>query len=189
MKRTISFFSTLALILFISIPAMSAEKAEVVLLDTQMVGSQQLWINGVALREKFVFDVYVAGLYLVEKSTDAEAILAKDAPRMMVMHFLRDVEANKINDAWFEGLEANVENVTPKLKAKFEQLAKMMVDIKEGQSMGFTYDPVTGTDIMVAGKTMGGIPGKDFADAVLATWIGPKPGPGKTFKKELLGLK
>lgn len=189
MNKALTCICTLFLTLLITAPAMSAEKAGVVLLDTQMVGAKQLWINGVALREKFVFDVYVAALYLTKKTTDAEAILAKDAPRMMLMHFLRDVEAKKINDAWLEGLEANVENVTPELKAKFVQLSKMMVDIKEGQSMGFTYDPVSGTDIMVAGETKGGIPGKDFADAILATWIGPKPGPGKTFKKELLGLK
>lgn len=179
--------ATFILALFLALPSMAGEKAGVVMLDTQMVGSSQLWLNGMALREKFVFDVYVAGLYLTEKSSDAEAILAKDAPRMMVMHFVRDVEAKKINDAWYEGLEANVTNVTPDLKAKFDQLANMMSDIKEGQAMGFTYSPATGTDIMVAGKSMGGIPGKDFADAILATWIGPKPGPGSKFKAALLG--
>ncbi len=187
MKKTITLFATLALTLIIALPAFSAEKAGVVFLDTQMVESQQLWINGLALREKFVFDVYVAALYLTEKSTDAEAILAKDAPRMMVMHFVRDVSAKKISDAWYEGLEDNVENVTPELKAKFDQLAAMMADIKEGEAMGFTYDPVSGTAVMVAGLTKGGIPGKDFADAILATWIGPKPGPGKKFKAALLG--
>ncbi len=187
MNKFTTTLATLALTLLLTLPAMAAEKAGVVMLDTQMVGSSQLWLNGLALREKFVFDVYVAGLYLTEKSSDADAILAKDAPRMMVMHFLRDVEAKKINDAWYEGLEDNVANVNPELKAKFDQLAKMMTDIKEGQAMGFTYSPATGTDIMVAGKSMGGIPGKDFADAILATWIGPKPGPGSKFKAALLG--
>ncbi len=187
MKKLTTILATLVLSLTLSIPAMAAEKAGVILLDTQMVENTQLWLNGIALREKFVFDVYVAGLYLEEKTSDAQAILAKDAPRMMVMHFLRDVEAKKINAAWYEGLEDNVKNVTPELKGKFDLLAKMMADIKEGQSMGFTYNPATGTDIMVAGKSMGGIPGKDFADAILATWIGPKPGPGSKFKAALLG--
>ena len=187
MKKLTSTCATIILTLFFALPAFSAEKAGVIMLDTQMVGSEQLWLNGIALREKFVFDVYVAALYLPEKSNDAGAILANDTPRMMIMHFLRDVEAKSINEAWFEGLEANVENVTQELKAKFEQLAKMMVDIKENESMGFTYSPTTGTEIMIAGKSMGGIPGKDFADAILATWIGPKPGPGKKFKAALLG--
>lgn len=177
----------LSLVLILALPALSASKADVVMLDTQMVGDTQLWLNGIALREKFVFDVYVAALYLPDNSSDAASILAKDEPRMMVMHFLRDVGADKINDAWYEGLEANVETVSPELKAKFDQLAGMMEDIKDNQAMAFTYIPNEGTKVAVNGKDKGIIPGKDFADAILATWIGPKPGPGKTFKAEILG--
>ena len=189
MRRLKTALLTGLAVLLLTLPAPAAEKAGVALPDTVDVAQDTLILNGIALREKFVIDVYVAGLYLTEKSTDAAAILAKDAPRMMVMHFVRDVEAKKINDAWFDGLKANVKDVTPELKGKFDELAKMMADIKDGQEMGFTYTPATGTDVMVAGKTMGGIPGKDFADAILATWIGPKPGPGERFKKALLGGK
>nr|WP_321514388.1 chalcone isomerase family protein [uncultured Pseudodesulfovibrio sp.] len=189
MRSLPALFTVLLLTLIMSVPAMSASKADVIMLDSQMVGDQQVYLNGIALREKFVFDVYVAGLYLPEKSSDPATILQRDEPRMMVMHFLRDVEAKKINDAWYEGLDANVKDVTPELKAKFDQLAAMMTDIKEGQAMGFIYTPVTGTAVMVADQPKGAILGKDFADAILATWIGPKPGPGKRFKQEILGLK
>ena len=187
MKSLPAAVAALLLTLLMHTPAMSAGLAGVILLDSQMVGGQQVFLNGIALREKFVFDVYVAGLYLTEQSSNADAILQSDTPRMMIMHFLRDVKAKDINKAWFDGLEANVENVTPGLRAKFDQLAEMMTDIKEGEVMGFTYDPVAGTDVMVAGQPKGGIPGKDFADALLATWIGPNPGPGKSFKKAILG--
>jgi len=187
MKKTMTALATMALTLLLTLPTIAAEKAGIIMLDTQMVGSQQLWINGMALREKFVFDVYVAALYLPERSSDAKAILAADTPRMMVMHFVRDVDAKAINEAWYEGLEANVENVTPELTSKFDQLAAMTTDINEGQVMGFTYNPGSGTEIMIAGQPKGGIPGKDFADAILATWIGPKPGPGKRFKAAILG--
>jgi hypothetical protein len=167
--------------------AQAADLAGVTLPDTVDVGASKLVLNGIALREKFVFDVYVAGLYLTEKSSDPEAILKKEAPRMMVMHFVRDVDAKAIREAWIDGLEANVKDITPELRDKFDQLNEMMSDVKEGQEMGFTYDPGSGTDVMVAGLVKGGIPGKDFADAILATWIGPKPGPGKSFKKQILG--
>lgn len=189
MKAFSTVITTLLLTLLCITPAFSAEEAGVTLPDTVMVNSHKLMLNGIALREKFVFDVYVAGLYLMEKSSDTNAILQNDGPRMMVMHFLRDVDAKAINKAWYEGLDANVENVTPELRAKFDQLANMMSDIKDGEVMGFTYDPATGTEVMVAGQSKGGIMGKDFADAILATWIGPKPGPGKSFKKHLLDGK
>ncbi|WP_319584647.1 chalcone isomerase family protein [uncultured Pseudodesulfovibrio sp.] len=185
MKRL--FCAALLFTLLCLSPAQAAELAGVSLPESVEVGAQKLVLNGIALREKFVFDVYVAGLYLTSKSSDPEAILQKEAPRMMVMHFVRDVDAKAIREAWIEGLEANVQGITPELRDQFDQLNAMMSDIKEGQEMGFTYDPATGTDVMVAGVAKGGIPGKDFADAILATWIGPKPGPGRSFKKQILG--
>ena len=30
---------------------------------------------------------------------------------------------------------------------------------------------------------------KEFADALFKSWIGPKPGPGEGFKKNLMGMK
>lgn len=189
MKTVNTAIISLALLFLVALPSLAASKAGVVLPDTQVVNSQQLWLNGIALREKFVFDVYVAGLYLPERTTDAKAILAKDAPRMMIMHFVRNVHADSINKAWYEGLEANVADVTPELKEQFDQLAAMMQDIKNGETMVFTYAPKNGTQVTIANHLKGTIPGKSFADAILSTWIGPKPGPGKRFKAEILGLK
>jgi hypothetical protein len=53
--------------------------------------------------------------------------------------------------------------------------------------MTLTYVPGTGTTIDIAGVSKGTIAGKEFADALLRCWIGPKPGPGEGFKKNLLG--
>lgn len=187
MKSVTLSFVILALLLPLSLPAQSAEKAGIFMDDVQMIDDTPLQINGIALREKFVFDVYVAGLYLDTPSDNAKDILSRNGHRMMIMHFVRDVGGDKINEAWYEGLEANVDPITPGLKAKFDQLAGMMEDIKENQAMSFTYVPTKGTTVMVNGKNKGTISGKDFADAILATWIGPTPGPGADFKAALLG--
>lgn len=186
MNRLLSAALACTICLLVALPAMSAEKAGVILPDTVEVAGTTLQLNGIALREKFVFDVYVAGLYLTEESQDPNAILKLDAPRRMVMYFVRDVDAKAINKAWLEGLEANVTDASPALRDKFVQLTGMMSDIEEGQAMTFTYAPGNGTTVAVADKGKGVIPGKDFADAILATWIGPKPGPGKSFKKAIL---
>lgn len=155
--------------------------------ETIEVEGHSLSLNGMALRKKFIFKVYVAGLYLATPSTSTDEILAADAPRQMVMHFVRNVDKKKICDAWDEGLEKNTTNVTEALKAQFAELCGMMADIKDGQSFVFTYVPGTGTAVETAGEMKGTIPGKEFADAILACWIGPKPGPGDGFKKDLLG--
>ncbi len=55
-----------------------------------------LVLNGLGLRTKFVVKVYVAGLYLEQKSSDANAILKADAPKRLVMQFMRDFEQEAV---------------------------------------------------------------------------------------------
>jgi hypothetical protein len=153
------------------------------------VAGQPLVLNGVALRKKFIIKVYQAGLYVAAKSHNADSILAADAPRRMVMQFLYDVGKNKMCEAWNEALENNTPGASAQLKADFVTLCGYMVDIKEKEQMVFTYVPGTGTEVKVAGAVKGTLAGKEFADALLKAWIGPKPGPGDGFKKKLLGLE
>jgi len=162
---------------------------DVTLPSTVEVAGQTLVLNGVALRKKAIFKVYVAGLYLVAKSTDADAILAADSPRRLVMEFKRDVDKKKMCEAWDEALEKNTPDASAALKTDFTTLCGYMEDIKKGQQFVFTYVPGTGTTVDVAGATKGTIAGKDFADALYKAWIGPNPGPGEGFKKDLLGIK
>jgi hypothetical protein len=157
--------------------------------DTVTVAGQTLVLNGVALRKKAIFKVYQAGLYLPAKSSDADAILAADEPRRMVMQFLRDVGKDKMCEAWNEALENNTPDASAELKADFTTLCGYMVDIKDKQQMVFSYVPGTGTEVRVADEEKGTIAGKAFADALYKAWIGPKPGPGEGFKKNLLGVK
>jgi hypothetical protein len=146
-----------------------------------------LLLNGIALRKKAVFKVYVAGLYLPEKSSDAEAILGADTPRCMVMQFLRSVSAGKLCDAWNEDLEANTPDASPGVRSEFGTLCAWMEDVEEGDQLSFTYLPGGGTTVRVREKSKGTLSGKDFADALFRSWIGPRPGPGSDFKRALLG--
>ena len=155
--------------------------------ETIEVDGRPLVLNGLALRKKAIFKVYVAGLYLSTHSSNPDEIVAVDAPRRMVMHFVRDVGKDKVCDAWNEGLEDNSPQNAPALKPRFIRLCDLMDDIKDGERFVFTYTPEKGTVVEVAGKEKGTIEGKDFADAMLLCWIGPKPGPGEGFKKKLLG--
>lgn len=152
------------------------------------VDGHTLHLNGMALRKKFIIKVYVGGLYLSSTSSNAEEILAADAPRRMVMHFISGHGTkSKMCGAWKDGLEDNTPGASPELTQQFADLCGMMVDIKDGESLVLTYVPATGTKIEIAGTERGVVAGKDFADAVLRCWIGPKPGPGDGFKKGVLG--
>ncbi len=150
------------------------------------VGGRTLHLNGAALRKKAIFKVYVAALYVATRSNSADAILADDAPRRMEMHFLRGVDKKKICDAWADGLKDNSPDASAEVQAQFTELCSMMDDIKDDQAFVFTYVPGEGTTVSVAGVEKGKIGDKAFSDAMLKTWIGPKPGPGNGFKKNLL---
>lgn len=151
------------------------------------VDGHELRLNGTATRKKFIVKVYVAGLYLPSRENDADNIFAADEPRQLVMQFVHDVDKGKMCNAWNEALEHNTPNASAELKAQFETLCGYMEDIKKGERFGFTYLPEHGTRVEVKGVAKGTIEGKPFADALFKAWIGPKPGPGEGFKRQLLG--
>ena len=70
---------------------------------------QPLVLNGMGVRKATLFKVkvYVAGLYLPESSSDAQAIIDQDRARHLTLHFVRDVDAGDIREAWQEGFAAN----------------------------------------------------------------------------------
>lgn len=165
----------------------AATVAGVKIADSASVANQNLVLNGAGLRKKLMFKVYTGALYLPAKQQNPTTIMATDAPRRMVMHFLMDVDKGKIAEAWTDGLKDNTPNASPEVKTAFQTLSSWMEDMKEGQQIVMTYVPGTGTTVEVAGKSKGTLGGKAVSDAILNTWIGPKPGPGGDFKKAVLG--
>jgi hypothetical protein len=155
--------------------------------DSVVVNNQKLVLNGAAMRKKFIIKVYVGALYLAAKQNNAAAIIAADAPRRQVLHFVFDVDKEKMAEAWSEGLADNTPNASPEVKTAFKTLSSWMEDMKDGQEIVLTYVPGIGTTVEVAGKNKGVLGGKAVADAILNTWLGPKPGPGSDFKKGVLG--
>lgn len=178
--------SVLALMLAVATASWAGELAGVSMPDTAQVGDQELMLNGMGLRKKAFIKVYVAGLYLAEKTTDSQAVLDSDSPRHLAMDFRYGVGAKKLCGAWDEGLEKNTSSPTDELKAKFATLCEYMEDMDKGDTMTYTYIPGKGTEISVNGTVKGEIEGKAFADALWACWIGPEP-PSQDFKEGLLG--
>ena len=157
--------------------------------DKATVNNQTLVLNGGGLRKKFVVKVYVGGLYLAAKQSNAATVIATDAPRRMVMHFLYSVSKSQMADAWKEGLEDNTPNASPEVKTAFKTLESWMEDVPKGNRIVLTYVPGIGTSVEVNGKNKGTLGGKAVSDAILNTWIGPNPAPGADFKKAVLGQK
>lgn len=173
---------------FFTSPLAAATLAGVTMPDTAKVGTQDLKLNGMALRSKAVFKVYVGGLYLPAEEHDWQKVLAADTPRRMVMQWVRSVSKSQICDGWKEGLEANTPNASAEVKKHFDSLCGLMEDAKAGDRFVFTYLPGTGLEVAI-NDTAKGTPlgGKPFADALFKCWIGAKPGPGEAFREGLMG--
>jgi hypothetical protein len=179
--------ATLLALLLVPTHAGAGELAGVSMPDAVTVADHSLALNGMGLRKKFFVKVYVAGLYLPQRMTDGAAVLAADTPRQMVMDFLYDVGKDKLCEGWYEGLAANTPDASAALKKDFDTLCGLMEDVVKGQAYTFTYLPGEGTSVVLEGEQKGTVAGKEFADSLLAAWIGAKPGPGEDFKKALLG--
>lgn len=176
----------LAFVALLAFPLTAAELSGVSMDDTVMAGDERLMLNGLGLRKKAIFKVYVGGLYLTAKQSAAEKILAADTTRRVVMKFVRKVSAEQLAGGWDDGLAGNTPEASTEVKKSFDQLNAWMEDVGSGDQLEFTYKPGTGTEVKVKGKSKGTLEGKAFADALFACWLGPKP-PSAGFKDGLLG--
>ncbi len=168
-------------------PALARDVAGVTFQDTVSVGGKELRLNGTGIRTKFFVKVYAGGLYVVQASGDAEAIVAADAPRRVRMVFLHDVDKKKIKETYKEGFQNNSAGpALPELLAKLDRIAPAIVDMKKGMEMVVTYVPGEGTTLAATGGTPVTVEGKDFADAMFRNWLGSHPADAD-LKKGLLG--
>jgi hypothetical protein len=171
-------------------PAFGAECLKVKVPDSVKAGAADLVLNGLGIRKATFLEVkvYVAGLYLPQKSGDAAKIIGANEPWQLVLRFVRDVDASDIRDAWKEGFEKNAGDKLATLQPRIEVLNARMVDFKEGQYLSFTDDPAKGVAVDVNGASGAPIEGADFASALLSVWLGQEP-PNEDLKSGLLGGK
>jgi len=121
-----------------------------------------LKLNGLGLRKKSMFKVYVGGLYLESPSKDAGAILAADQAKAIRMHFLRDLTKAQLVEALRAGFEANAKDKSGQ-KAAFDKMLALIPDVKEGDTLTFTYLPAKGTTLQVGNKELEVLVGKASA--------------------------
>lgn len=168
--------------------AMAGELAGVNLPDTVTVSGKTLQLNGMGLRKKLWIKVYVGGLYLEQKTQDADAAVAAPGPKRMVMHFMTNkATKSKMDDAWMEGFENNNKDQWPALKPQVEKFINFFGDMKDGMDVEMTIDPESGVTVAIDGQVKGTIEGADFGKALLRVWLGPEP-PSDDLKEGLLGM-
>lgn len=188
--RLIASAITVSVPFVMGTPALGAECHEISFPDNVEAAGTSLVLNGMGIRKATMMKVkvYVAGLYLPQKSGDADQILGSDQAWRLALQFVRDIDASDFTDTIDEGFEKVAGDKLDGLRPRIEALKSQMVDIKEGQYLTYTYDPKEGLIVDVNGKPGAAIKGFDFAAAYLKISIGPEP-PNKDLKSGLLGGK
>ena len=175
---------------FLSWNASALDFAGIQLAERMQVGDAVLQLNGGGIRTKLFFKIYVGALYLPQKQTSAEAIIADEHERRIAMYILHELSGEKLFSAFSDAIESNHSAAElAALDAKIQQMKQIFEavhEVKPGDIIMLDYLPDSGTRITVNGTERGIIAGADFNRALLKVWLGKNP-VQDDLKKGMLG--
>jgi len=192
MRRLIALTAlAAALVLPLIGHAQTTEVAGVKFTNTLQVGNAKLQLNGAGVRYKVVFKVYAAALYLTEKVTTPEAVLAAPGPRHLQIVMLREIDANELGKLFTKGMEQNAprEEFSKSIAGimRMSDIFSSRKKLVAGDAFAVEWVPGTGTVILVNGKPEGQpIKEPEFYSALMKIWFGKSPA-DQQLKDALLG--
>jgi len=187
--RPIAAFA--ALLLLVSAPVLARDLDGVNIPDSLTLAGEKapVVLNGAGYRKKLFIKVYIGALYLAQPTSQAKAVLDASTARVMRLHFLRDVEQDKLAAAWNDGIAANhtVAEVQV-LRARIDQLNNLIGSVRHNDVLRIEMRPRGDTEVWLNDKLRGSIGGVDFQNALLTAWVGAKPADAN-LKQAVLGGK
>ena len=157
---------------------------------TENYKGQNLVLNGAGIREKLWIDLYAAGLYLDQKSSDASVILNSDKPMAMKLHIVSKlITSKKMTEAVTEGFENATNGNTAPIQNEINQILSFFKeDIKKNDVFDLVYLPGKGVVAYKNGQEKGVVAGKDFKKALFGIWLSNRPA-DDDLKEDLLAGK
>jgi hypothetical protein len=167
---------------FFCAAATAAELEGVRLEDSIRVDGEELVLNGIGLRTRMFFKVYVGGLYFGKRVTTTQAALEMKGAKRVIFVMLREASAEQFVESIDESLK---QNSTPEEQARIkphsDALYAMIRNIglaKKGMRIVLDYTPSNGGTTLIvdgaaAGKPMLG--GEDHFRMLLRIWVGEHP--------------
>ncbi len=187
----INKFVFTVLVALIACSASFAE--EVTLPKTLKAGDTELILNGSGIREKKIafinVDLYVGGLYLTKKGSDAAKIINADEAMAIKLHIVsRLITPKRMSEMLNTGFENSTNGNTAPIK---KEISKMISVFSDGINVDDVYDmiyiPGDGFHIMKNEKKGILVKGLDFKKALVGIWFCNQP-PQESLKKKMLGL-
>lgn len=158
------------------------------------IDNGDLTLLGTGLRVKkiiFSFKAYAVGFYVDKASVDGPLAPFKGKPasdemrtvlqtgdfkKELVLHFLRDLKADKIQDAMRDALEKGTD---PEV---LDQFIAYFPEVKKGERCTLRWVPGGTIETVMVGESKPPITNQAFAETLYGLYVGPKP-LQKDFKK------
>lgn len=155
--------------------------------DTYTAGKDKLVLNGGGTRTKYFMGMYVGGLYLPEKSKEADKIIAANSSMVIRMCIISGlITSDKMKTAVEEGFEKSTAGKQETFKTQIAEFQKAFSDpIAKGDVFDIVYTAEK-LSIYKGGKLKGEIEGLDFKKAVFGIWLGKEPA-DSDLKEGMLG--
>jgi hypothetical protein len=150
-----------------------------------------LVLNGMGVRRATLFNVhvYVAGLYLEQRTQKVAEALQPAHAKRLELHFVRDVSRSEMLDAMQKGLEKNAgPSSLPAARKHMQNFEKFLPDLRKGTVLSLAFGVGHGLEVRANAKLLGVESNDDFANLVFAIWLGEHP-PDTKLKAGLLGAK
>lgn len=142
--------------------------------------------NGAGLRQKYFFNLYVAALYVPERTSNAQTIIDQNQESAIRIKIISNkVTRDKFVETVKEGFATSSEG---KASAKeIEDFMKIFnVEFKDGDEVILLYKPESGIEAYLNGNHLGGSKGLEFKKALWGIWLGKTPADAAV-KKAMLG--
>ncbi len=148
-----------------------------VLPATETFHGETVKLNGAGVREKLWIDLYAAGLYLNEKTTEAGKVLNAEKPMAIKLHIVSKlISSDKMIDAVTEGFEKSTNGNTAPIQKEIDTLISFFKeDIKKNDVFDLVYLPSKGIIAYKNGEEKGVVPGKEFKKALFGIWLSNNP--------------
>lgn len=154
-----------------------------------IVGDTKLVLNGAGSRTKFIVTVYNAGLYVKNKSNNANSIIAGNEPMVIRMKIKSGFASKeKIKAALSDGFKNSTGGNTKAIQPQIDQLMSTAFkdEISKGDIYDLVYTPGGGTQVLKNAKRMTVLRGIEFKKALFGIWLSNKPAQA-SLKSQMLG--
>jgi len=154
--------------------------------DHIQIQGRPLLLNGFGQRlySFMKIPVYVAALYVQHLSTDAQAIIHSSEIKLLTIAFQHDVSAADARDAWREGFDDNCRAPCRLDPGDVSRFLSLVPSIRAGDVYVILFTP-DGATVQADGRPIGSIAMRQFAEVMLATFLGPRPA-SLELKRDLL---